>query len=372
MGDPGSTGYFTRNNFDLVRLFAAYEVVIVHAGRCLQVLPERVLHCFEFFAGVPIFFFISGFLISASWERNPKLSNFARNRFLRICPALWTAFAFSLVLIVSLGSVHVGEHIGTLLLWALAQTTFLQSWNPQFLRAWGIGVANGALWTIPVEMSFYAAIPILYFLGRRFKAIDILVVVVAGLSFGLQYWTQLTSALPSEFVRKAIFITPLPWVGMFCVGIFAQRHIAKIYPLVAGRLPQFLVAYLAVAIVSSFVPGYPLIGSAGNSIALLSYGLLCATVLAAAYTGRDTAERLLHRNDISYGVYVYHLPCINAAMAIGLPGVAAFACVLVAVPALAVLSWHYIERPCLGSRRAALFVRTEPTAETAKTVGATS
>ena len=34
--------------------------------------------------------------------------------------------------------------------------------HPDFLRGYGVGVLNGSLWTIPVELQFYALVPLIY------------------------------------------------------------------------------------------------------------------------------------------------------------------------------------------------------------------
>jgi peptidoglycan/LPS O-acetylase OafA/YrhL len=103
---------------------------------------------------VPIFF-TSGFLISRSYERNPNLKAYACNRFLRIFPGMWISTLLSVALILALYPVPLLN----LDAWAVAQGTIFQDWNPGFLRGYGVGVANGAMWTIPVEFGFYAASP---------------------------------------------------------------------------------------------------------------------------------------------------------------------------------------------------------------------
>lgn len=51
----------------------------------------RFLAFIDLFPGVPIFFFISGFLISKSFEENSVLKEYALNRILRIYPGLLTS-----------------------------------------------------------------------------------------------------------------------------------------------------------------------------------------------------------------------------------------------------------------------------------------
>jgi len=55
---------FKTNNFDLVRLLAALQVILVH-GYGVEYLPW-LNSAIAMFPGVPMFFVISGFLVSAS------------------------------------------------------------------------------------------------------------------------------------------------------------------------------------------------------------------------------------------------------------------------------------------------------------------
>ncbi len=82
---------FRINNFDIIRLFAALQVAIHHTMSHLKIEQnsDSVILMFSgFFPGVPIFFFVSGFLISKSYESNPSIREYAQNRILRIYPAL--------------------------------------------------------------------------------------------------------------------------------------------------------------------------------------------------------------------------------------------------------------------------------------------
>ena len=64
----------TNNNFKLIRLFAAMQVAIVHSAGHLNI-NIQYLKFLDLLPGVPIFFFISGFLIIKSFKKN-KLKNF--------------------------------------------------------------------------------------------------------------------------------------------------------------------------------------------------------------------------------------------------------------------------------------------------------
>jgi peptidoglycan/LPS O-acetylase OafA/YrhL len=72
------------NNLEWLRLIFAAQVVLVHVAEHLKMeIPSFIKH----FPGVPAFFFVSGFLIYASYLNAPGRRYF-ENRFLRIYPAL--------------------------------------------------------------------------------------------------------------------------------------------------------------------------------------------------------------------------------------------------------------------------------------------
>ena len=91
------------NNFDLLRLLAAAQVIYLHSVFFLDRDERGFLPLVDFvasvFPGVPIFFVISGFLVSQSYERSHGIRDYARKRALRIFPALWICFAVTLALL---------------------------------------------------------------------------------------------------------------------------------------------------------------------------------------------------------------------------------------------------------------------------------
>ena len=183
---------FRTNNFDLIRLVAALQVVFLHTSKHLDLIhPESVLSSIiDRFPGVPIFFFVSGFLISRSFETNPGLGDYSRNRAFRIFPALWVCFMLSVLSAWMTGyfstvEVPIARFVG----WVAAQLSFLQIYNPEFMRGYGTGVLNGSLWTITVELQFYVIVPCLYILLRRLsrRGFDaVLVPLIVALAIGHQ------------------------------------------------------------------------------------------------------------------------------------------------------------------------------------------
>lgn len=352
--------YFKKNNFDLIRLVAAAQVMLFHTMHYMAVPVGSLKTIVAYLPGVPAFFFVSGFLISASWERNSDLRTFCVNRALRIFPALWAVLFFSiLTLLLFYDMAILRANVVTLVLWSISQVTILQDWIPDFTRGYGIGGMNGSLWTIPVELSFYAFTPIIYWTGKKFArgGVELILLGTIVLSFGLQYAVYGFQDQIPVLAWKLITKSPLPWVGMFCCGVVAQRHLPAIYPWVAGRAPLFIAAYVLISILSHYLPVYPLLNGDSNSMGIINYMALCGLILAVAYSWRSLAERLLQRNDISYGVYIFHIPVINMFVHNGITGWTGFVSALLIAVGLASMSWFFVEKPALGLRHWALYKR---------------
>lgn len=352
------------NNFDLIRLLAAAQVALHHSLDYLKLhhtsaMVDAVDRVAGYFPGVPIFFFVSGFLISKSWESSRTWMDYARNRLLRIYPAL------ILCTILGVGSVFVLGYLPqaipsmkVFLAWVVAQMTVVQFFNPGFMRDYGVGVLNGSLWTISVELQFYLMIPLVYFLcdlRTRRGIATLCLVILASLAANTLYW-RFDPDHNEAFAVKLFGVTFAPWIYMFLIGVLAQRHFNRLHALLAGRAPLFLLIYLAAAIPTRLI-GW----TTANDVNPVLYLLLVALVLSAAFTLPTLAERLLVRNDISYGIYVFHMPVVNALIYLGWTGdVRGLPVVLSITAVVASLSWLLVERPCLSLKRSGLGHNVQP------------
>lgn len=53
-------------------------------------------------------------------------------------------------------------------LFTIGQATIFQFWTPDFLRGYGVGCPNGALWTISIFIQFYFCVFFIYkWLNKR-------------------------------------------------------------------------------------------------------------------------------------------------------------------------------------------------------------
>ena len=349
-----------RNNFDLLRVLAALQVVQSHATEHLQVIPgplgQRVNDVLALFPGVAIFFVISGFLISQSYERAPGIGAYMRNRVLRIYPALWVCFGVSLAMLAGFGVLTRSVLASpSFWMWTTGQLTIAQFFNPDALRTFGVGVLNGSLWTIPVEVEFYILLPLVYRLcvrGRSRTASTAILGAVALSSFAV--WCLWQQRLAIGDVRtKLLQVTLAPHLFMFLLGMMLQRNWDRLAPLFEGRAALWLGAYLGERAIERAVWGSPAsvlaAGAAYSALASAAwFGLLALVVVSVAHTWRGASQRTLRGHDISYGIYIYHMLVVNLFVQLHLIGSSvALASVIAVTIGAATASWICVERPAL-------------------------
>ena len=104
---------------------------------------------------------------------------------------------------------------------------------------------------------------------------DLLLTFIIMGSFTLNYYCEsdYSSGFLSDFTRKMIFITPLPWIGMFCVGILFNRHIEFLYKLTAGRFIYFFIFFILISSIPFWYSSNIFV-RLGNSIGIFNYIVL--------------------------------------------------------------------------------------------------
>lgn len=335
-----------QNNFNLIRLLAATQVLVVHTFNHFNV-DNVVIRGLKLFPGVPIFFFISGFLIGGTFihNRHKGLYNFFRNRFLRLYPALWACFMFS-IFIVSASGYFVEKSLDgkQFFYWILGQISFLQFYNPDFLRDFGVGVLNGSLWTIAVELQFYILTPVIFFLAWFRKGLLIIPLIVVSITANVYLRVNPNWDL---LAIKLLTVSFLPWIYIFVLG-FLFAYYDRIREM-AFNVNLWFVFLIFLA--SMFGVGNYVVNSM-NSINPVSVLALAILVFRLAYVDLklpDNVVSWLKENDFSYGIYIYHMPFINYFLYKDFQlGYMNMIIVVVLVFVTSALSWKFIEKPALS------------------------
>lgn len=343
------------NNFDLIRLIAAFQVLIWHGAVHFKIFDDMYgfLSVLFHFPGVPVFFTISGFLISHSLERNKfDLKKYFRNRALRIYPALWVCTILTALLLIYFIRPIV---IKDLTIWFIAQISFLQFYAPPSLKAWGAGHPNGSLWSVAVELQFYLILPILLYIINRPKKLlqaNILIAVLFVLAVFMKYFINTNAwILSHELLSKFLGNTVFYYLYFFLTGIAIYKNFSWIEKYLKEKVFVWLLIYAAyVLIFHAWLKLY--IDPYDVSIwGIIANTLLSLLSLSFAFSYVGLSKNLLHENDISYGIYIYHLPIINTMLSFNLVGsISDLFVMAIAVSLIAYVSWKLIEQRALKAK----------------------
>ena len=338
---------FRVNNFDLIRLIAALQVAIHHSLSHLEVehISSMILTISSYFPGVPVFFFVSGFLISKSYENNSRIKEYASNRILRIYPALIICTFAALLSIYLTGYLENRDFsIIEFVLWVVGQISVFQFYNPEFMREFGTGVMNGSLWTISVELQFYIMVPIIYYVFGLAKQNNtnrnLLILIFVFMLFHVGKYS-FNQEYDENLLFKLFGVSFIPWIWMFLVGVLFQKNFVTLHKFLSGKALFILPLYLMISYYSTTYFGW----SMGNGINPILYLFLASFVFSFAYSFPMLSQNLLKRNDISYGVYIYHIPVVNVLIYYGYTTKVVYVvAAIIATILLAGLSWFVFEK----------------------------
>lgn len=346
-----------KNNIDILRLFAAMQVVALHTVEHLYQIPRDgsiVLLVLGYIPGVPIFFFLSGLLIPQSYERAPSLREYFYNRALRLYPALLVCIVLSSLMMVVVGYMEwVDFKRVDVLTWLVTQATFLQFFNPEFFDGFGSGVVNGSLWTISVEIQFYIITPALVYLLRYKRFYFFLFLLSLLLNVALQQFD-----LRGFLWGKLLGVSFLPWIFMFMTGHLAYVYWDKVARFVEGKIYLWAAIFTLQIIFLALIEREFGFNLSGNSIIPLTFFLLSFLVLSVAMSWPSVSGKIINGNDFSYGVYIYHMPIINLFLYLALPvGILSTVLISVLIFSIACLSWVLVERPALRLKHISIYPR---------------
>ena len=294
------------NSLNTFRLLAALQVLWGHAIWHLELDNAPIISDFiDFFIGIPIFFTLSGFLIWQSIGRSRTVGEYARKRFWRIYPELWGAVIVEIAVLLLL--YHETINYPLLGLFAFGQATIFQFWTPDFLRGYGCGCPNGALWTITVLIQFYVCAYFVYKWLHERKSSIWWVVVLVSIAGG--WVTPFIQAILPETLSKLYGVSLIPFFWMFIVAAFASEKKEKVIPF----LKKYWWLFIGLLIVKRYVLHLDVFIS---SYALIDTIMLFCGIVGFAYA----VPQVNLKTDVSYGIYIYHMTVVNALIALGYVG----------------------------------------------------
>lgn len=275
----------------------------------------------RFWVGVTFFFVLSGLVLYRPFlQGKVAVGRYAVRRSARIIPAYWVALL--VVMIAFPLSVPAS-------MWR--NFFFLQLYGPP--SQWAIVPA----WTLCIEVSFYALLPVVAF-------------VVRG-----RPWL-LALVLPANVAYVAVerplgiaTVTIADFAGAFALGMLAAiaferdclRGVARLWP-----------AVLAAAFAASAYQGGRVTATLQMLLWASAFALLALTI-ARGHLLVFKTRAVVALGTISYAFYLYHFPLLEHLRwlngpAMFVPALLVFGSIVAAVAAL---SWFVVERPILRLAR---------------------
>jgi peptidoglycan/LPS O-acetylase OafA/YrhL len=293
---------------------AAMSVLTYHVGVFADGRPtDYITSAPPLWLGVQLFFMLSGLLLFRPFahaiiarSKWPSLRRYARSRLLRIVPAYWLVLTF---LVIEKGRTDPLPLAANYLLVHVPL---------------GVPSVVGGAWTLSMEISFYAFLPVFAFAVKSVawrapdRASRALVIVLALLpAFPLSY----------AYMRNAGINTGWPmalpaYLDEFAVGMLLAVFL-EVVPRVSPRTSRLLlVAALGVGFGASRLYSFGTVTPYGNgsgsiyaTLMVVSFALVLGSVLTRGertLLGRVLASRLLvAAGTISYGIYLWNLVVIR-------------------------------------------------------------
>lgn len=342
-----------RPDIDGLRSIAVVPVVLFHLGAAG--VPGG-------FAGVDVFFVISGFLITSILRREIEEGRFSiwdfyDRRIRRILPAL---FAVMAVTLVAVAVVFTPEDLNKAGQSAVAATLFAS--NVLFFLEAGYFEAAAYskpllhTWSLAVEEQFYIAVPILLILLARWGRRPVVwIAALTGLSF------LLSATTTAQMASAAYYL--LPWRA-WELGIGALLAYG-VGPTLTARPWREAAAAFGLGLILFAVLTFDR-NTAFPGAAALAPTLGAALVIQAGRFGPTAVGQALSTalpvwiGKLSYSFYLWHWPLIVIFVywTMGMPDLWEGTVLFFAALGLSVLSLRFVERPFrrpsqgIGRRRA--------------------
>ncbi len=331
------------NNLNLIRAIAATLVLVSHAWPIangvgtiepLKLATGHTLGSISVF----VFFAISGFLITMSFERSSSWVSFMVARVLRLLPGLVVSLLLvalimgPLVTTLGLLAYYTAPETWTFI---LRNTTlvFLQFGLPGVFLDNAYPEVEGSIWTLIYEVICYLGVFALGMLGILRRGVLAAVVFAAYLALWL--WSEHTGIDNTRLAHLQMLSLPF----VIGAGLYLLRRFIVLSLPLAGLL------WALVWVVAQT----PLAGVGYDLMLMLA---LSYSVFWLGYIPGGPLRAYNRIGDYSYGIYIYAFP-LQGLMIWWHGSQTPWENILWALPPtliLSVLSWHLIEGPAMGMK----------------------
>lgn len=334
-----------RNNFDFLRLALSSLVIFSHSYPLATGTetnePFNVITKGQVTGGhiaVDLFFIISGFLITASYERSTSLGSYLKKRIFRIYPAFVVLMLVEVFVVLPLSGGHMVAPTWISRIYDFClQTARLQEFHHEGAFAGNPatgGSINGSIWSIQYEFWCYIGVALLGMTGWLRSNRLLLGLFASSLTLSVLFvvckWSLAGGMLGVIFGYPPFWARLLP---MYLAGVvcYRFRHYLKL------RRSWIIVAGVSLIIAAALPYGWTLAFPVAGSF----------LVLAFAFHPAIPLHGWSRYGDFSYGTYLYAFPAQQLIMRlIGHPvqPLVLFSYALPTALLCAVASWFLVEQ----------------------------
>lgn len=303
-----------------LRWFAALAVVLHHLDYLNRNSAFETLYIRWFaegFAGVSLFFILSGFVLAYNYSSQfstldrKVIASFLAARFSRIWPLHVLAFLLTLLLPWR----PAGSSLGERAMISAVNISLLHAWVPVDTYFFSV---NSVSWSLSVEWFFYLSFPLLMCAMHRTGMVDRPRVVPMVVGAWLLLFTNALLFGNGPMGRWAIYICPLPRLLEFMSGMvlglaFVRRSHGG--PQNERHLRATLLESAAVVGLIAAIVVAPMVPTA---IRLGAYYMPIMTVIVllvareqGAISASIRSPLFVYLGEISFGLYLFHQPVLR-------------------------------------------------------------
>ena len=332
-----------QNNFDFLRFYFAFIVVIGHLIELSKVADfQKFSPYFDTAISVNGFFCISGFLITRSYINSVSLKTYFAKRAARLLPAYLFVVVFCFVILSIISTFSFSEYFTNQLTYKylasnLVFLNFIEPCLPGVFLTNGVEYpVNGSLWTLKVEVSFYLILPLVILLIKKIKHKYFVLIGIYLLSVIYQQLFTWLAGVYNNYTLRMLSHQLPAFLSYFVCGITLHYYFDFF---IRNKFKIFIFGLISIIIEHKL--GLQIVTPIALSVIIFTFAYSFKVLNSFAKYG-----------DISYGIYIYHFPIINLAIYFGLfvkfnPYVITLIIISI-VLFISTLSWHFIEKPFLN------------------------
>ncbi|MCJ8314564.1 MAG: acyltransferase [Pseudomonadales bacterium] len=341
------------NNFDLLRLIAAFMVAYSHFLRLLDIGEDPLLKITGNIdtseLGVIVFFIISGYLVTKSFTYAKSRTQFLFNRVLRIFPGYLVCLLFCVFIVGALSTTwNIYDYLTSYKTYLFFLNSYLFTLQYQLPGVFEANprqyTVNSAIWTLCIEFLAYLMLFVMFNNKKILKTYCVIGLTLLVVFLNIIYHEervlfahQVDDPLGAYFLYYFNFTESLRFVLYFFIGSMFSLFKSTV------TTNKYIFLLCVISWVLSWQTQYY------DVIELLTVPY-CVLFLGLTYN-KNIDLFFKKVGDLSYGVYLYHSPVAQFVWYKGHLTFDTFEMVLMSIfltLLLSAISWHLVERMALG------------------------